>query len=91
MRSVEQGTEARLFQPIALGTLFREPTRLNVVAVVVDKNHKEQKLMMKPQNAERQAAAWKPRMYIAGSAATLLNSPFTAATRQSNGSDSALL
>ena len=72
-------------------TLFREPIRLNVVAVVVERNHREQKLIMKPQNADRQAAAWKPRSYIAGSLAILPNSPLTAATMHSSGSDSALL
>ncbi len=44
--------------------LFSDPTRLKVVAVVVDRNQREQKLMRKPHSADMDAASWKPRLKI---------------------------
>ena len=40
--------------------LFSDPTRLKVVAVVVDRNQSEQKLMRNPHNADMDAASWNP-------------------------------
>lgn len=42
---------------MAMGSLLRDPTKLYVVAVVVERNQRLQKLMRKPQMALRQAAA----------------------------------
>lgn len=51
----------------AMGSLLSEPTRLKVVAVVVDRNHRLQKLISRPQRALRHAAAWNRELYSAGS------------------------
>ncbi len=71
--------------------LLRDPTRLKVVAVVVDRNQSEQKLMRKPHSADMDAANWNPRLNSAGSDAMRVNSPLTKATTHSSGSDSKLL
>ena len=74
-----------------LRALFSDPTRLKVVAVVVDRNQSEQKLMRKPHSADMDAASWKPWLNSAGSDAMRVNSPLTRATKHSSGSDSTLL
>lgn len=74
-----------------LQTLFSEPTRPKVVAVVVDKNHNEQKLMRKPQSALSPAATRNLGFDIAGSEIMVLNSPFKPAVMQSSGNDNKLL
>ena len=54
-----QGT-LKATKPIrATGILFSEPTKLYVVAVVVDRNHSDAKLMKKASSALAQAAATK--------------------------------
>ena len=74
-----------------LHTLFKEPTKLYVVTVVVDRNHNEQKLMRKPHMAESPAASWNLGSCRAGSARNVRHSPVPRATRHSSGYDSRLL
>jgi hypothetical protein len=69
--SALQGTLKATSPRMATGILFRDPTRLYVVAVVVERNHRDAKLMLKASRDETTAAAIKVGFCSAGSSRTV--------------------
>jgi len=48
------------------GILFKEPTRLNVVGVVVERNHNTEKEIPNPTNPVKEATKRKAGLYKSG-------------------------
>ena len=76
---------------IATGILFKDPTKLYVVAVVDDKNQRDAKLMQNASSELAMAAVKKKGSLKAGSVGKVWNSPAHHMSTSRRGDDSKLL
>lgn len=73
------------------GILFNEPTRLNVVGVVVDKNHNTENEIPNATNPDRVATIKKAGFVKSGWFGSEVSSPCITMTKKINGRDNKLL
>lgn len=76
---------------MAKGTLFNDPTKLKTATVVLERNHREAKLMPKDSKALMHAATIKFGFCKAGSDEIVVASPLSAMSAKMKGKLSRLL